>query len=203
MRTPLPFSVFALTCLAVAFGSHTSALAQPNQQAPRLESRLAITVEMFCSPTKLRSTNARIRWSIPRAALDAIGVPDLVAAPKNLEVTVYKNGFDKGLMVSLPIRQASVNSPVLPLAQPQARQTQLRAFQIRLIELEPARTRAGADAVQEMGVVVENLEPGMNYTVRLAFDTPSGRMVSAPVTTQATVCPADMVEPRPAARRKQ
>lgn len=202
MQTRLPFSVFALTCLVAALGSHTGAFAQPNQQAPLVESRLAITVEMFCSPTKLRTTNARIRWSIPKMALDAIGVPNLAAAPQHLEFTVYKNGFDKGLMVSLPIRQASPNSPVLPLAQPQARQTQLRAFQIRLIELEPARTPAGADAVHEMGVVVENLEPGMNYTVRLAFDTPSGRIVSAPVTTQATVCPADMVEPRPAPRRK-
>jgi hypothetical protein len=188
--------------LVAASGSHTSALAQPSQQAPRVESRLAITVEMFCSPTKLRTTNARIRWSIPKVALDAIGVTDLVAAPKNLEFTVYKNGFDKGLMVSLPVRQASANSPVLPLAQPQARQSQLRAFQIRLIELEPARTAVGAEATTEMGVVVENLEPGMNYTVRLAVDRSSGRVVSAPVTTRATVCPADMVEPRPPARRK-
>ena len=140
--------------------------------------------------------------STPKATLDAIGVPDLVTAPKSLEFTVYKNGFEKGLMVSLPIRQASVNSPVLPLAQPQARQTQLRAFQIRLIELEPARTAVGAEAATEAGVVVENLEPGMNYTVRLALDTPGGRIVSAPITIQATVCPADMVEPRPATRKK-
>ena len=31
-----------------------------------------------------------------------------------------------------------------------------------------------------MGVVVENLEPGVNYTWRIAIDTPAGRIVSRP-----------------------
>jgi hypothetical protein len=53
-----------------------------------------------------------------------------------------------------------------------------------------------------MGAVVEDLEPGVNYTWRIAIDTASGRIVSAPATLQAMVCPADMV-PTPGAPKKR
>ena len=54
-----------------------------------------------------------------------------------------------------------------------------------------------------MGAVVENLEPGVNYTWRIAINTPAGRIVSRPTTCQAHVCPADLVlTPNPPARRR-
>jgi hypothetical protein len=58
--------------------------------------------------------------------------------------------------------------------------------------------------------VVEGLEPGVNYTWRIAIETESGRIVSESTTIRAVVCPADMAPekpaakpvPRPTARRK-
>ena len=197
--------VLALACLgAASAGLSTIALAQPAQPTPRVESRMVVTAETFCSETKLRTTNARIRWSVPRPALAAANVAALSAARQSLEVTVYKNGLDKGQFVTLPISAATQERPVEPLAQPQAvGRPQPRAFQIRLIEIEQPRIAQAADAPSEMGVVVENLEPGVNYTWRLAIDTPAGRIVSPPSTAQARVCPADMVPSPEVPRRKR
>jgi len=44
-----------------------------------------------------------------------------------------------------------------------------------------------------MTAVIENLEPGVNYTWRVAIETAAGRIVSAPITCEAPVCPADIV----------
>lgn len=198
--TLLRFTVFVLTCLAVAKnGSDTRALAQTAQQVPRVESSLTVTVDVFCSDTKLRTSNARIRWSMPRAALEASGLVNLAAAKQSLEATVYRDGFEKGLLVSLPISQATPDRPVAALVQ--EKQPKLRAFQFSLINIEQPK---GALAAQggEMGAVVEGLEPGVNYTWRIAIDTASGRIVSPSVTSQAMVCPADMV-PTPSVPKKR
>src|SRR5262249_52727016 len=173
---------------------HRPAFAQPSQPQ-RVETGIAVTVEMFCSETKLRTGNARIRWTRPRSVVDAGG-------RQSLEATVYKDGFDKGLMVTLPITQATPNRPVaaVPAAQMPAKQQQLRAFQIRVIEIEQPRTAAES---AEMGVVVENLEPGMYYTWRLAIDAPSGRIVSSPTTEEAPTCTADFVRTPGVQKRKK
>lgn len=189
-------SVFALTCLAiVTFGGETRAFAQAAQQTPRVEPHLTITVEMFCSDTKLRTSNARIRWSMPKAALDASGLASFAGAKQSLETTVYKNGFDKGLLVFFPVSPATPDRPVVPQAQ--TRQPPVRAFQISLIEVEQPRTALSPNAAIEMGAVFEGLEPGVNYTWRIAIDTGTGRIVSPSVTSQAWVCPADLVPTTP------
>ncbi len=203
MRTWLHPAVFALTGLAVWFGSHATAVAQPTQTTVRVESSLALTVEIFCSETKLRTTDARIRWGIPRTMLDASSAAGFAAANPRLEVTVYKNGFDKGLLVALPLSAASSNPPAVPQAANAQTRPQLRAFQIRVIEVEQPRTAQALEAGSQMGVVVENLEPGINYTFRIAMDTPAGRIASPPATKQAQVCPADFVLPRPVPGRKR
>lgn len=193
---------FALTCLAALnFGGHARALAQAPQQGTP-DPSLPLTVEMFCSETKLRTTNARIRWSVPGETLRAAGLASLPVTGQTLDVTVYKDGFEKGLLVSLPISQASPNRPVMPQASAQVR-PQLRAFQIRLIEVEQPKTVQAVNAGNQTGVVVENLEPGVNYTFRMAVAASSGRMVSPEVTKQARVCPADLEPTRPAPRRKR
>jgi hypothetical protein len=198
--TSLRFTIFVLTCPAVAkYGGDTRALAQTAQQVPRVESSLTVTVDVFCSDTKLRTSNARIRWSMPRAALEASGLVNLAAAKQSLEATVYKDGFEKGLLVSLPISQATPDRPVAALVQ--EKQPKPRAFQFSLINIEhPKAVLAGEGG--EMGAVVEGLEPGVNYTWRIAIETASGRIVSAPVTSQAMVCPADMV-PTPSVPKKR
>jgi hypothetical protein len=203
MRSSL-LSIGALTIAASIIGLAPVSVALADQAQPqpaaRLESRVTLSIETFCSETKLRTSNARIRWSIPRAVLDAAGIAGVAAARQSLEATVYKNGFEKGLLVALPIGTATVDRPVVPLAQ--GRPQQPRAFQLRLIEFAPPRVEAAAATPGEMTAVVENLEPGVNYTWRIAIDTPSGRMVSPTATGQARVCPADMVQSPAVPRRK-
>jgi hypothetical protein len=195
MRRILPrLAAFALTGLAVSsFGSVVEALLQTpaTVQAPRVESGLTLTCEVFCSTTKIRTSNARIRWSVSQAALEASRFSSLTAAKQTLETTVYRDGFEKGLSVALPIAQATLTQAIAPvIAQPA--QARLRAFQIRLIEIEPPRTDLTGAAGSQMSAVVENLEPGMNYTWRIAIDTPAGRIVSATTTCEAPVCPVDI-----------
>ncbi len=190
--TSLQFIVFALTCLAVVkFGGDTRALAQTTQQTPRVEPRLTVTVDVFCSDTKLRTSNARIRWSMAKEGLQASGLASFSAAKQSLEATVYKNGFEKGLFVSVPISQVTPVHPVA--AQAQEKRAKLRAFQFSLIEIEEPKTALAAEGGGEMSAVVEGLEPGVNYTWRIAIDAAAGRIVSAPEMSQAIVCTADMV----------
>ena len=190
--TSLRFTVFVLTGVAVVmFGGDPRGFAQAPAPTPRVEPRLTVAVEVFCSDTKLRTSNARVRWSMPGAALAASGLTRLTAATQSLEATVYKNGFDKGLLVSLPISPATPDRPVMPRVR--TGQPPVRAFQIALIGVEQPRATLAPGAADEMGTVVEGLEPGVNYTWRLAIDTPSGQIVSPPTTSQAPVCPADLV----------
>ncbi|MEZ5421289.1 MAG: hypothetical protein R2708_28660 [Vicinamibacterales bacterium] len=163
----------------------------------RVEPGLTLEVEGFCSETQLRMSNARLTWRARPSVLGA-GVASLAAASQRLEATVFRNGFERGLFVTLPIGAAAADRPVAavlqaPAAQPQ--QPPRRAFQIRLIEVSAART--GAADTSEMDAVVENLEPGVNYTWRMAVEAAGGRLVSPSVAVRALVCPADLVEPLP------
>lgn len=188
--------------LAARDGAPTAAaapIAQPAQTTPRVEPGLTLDVEGFCSETRLRTANARFTWRASAPALGA-GTPSLAGATQRLETTVFKNGFARGQFVALPIGEASADRPVAAIAQtPAAQQAPLRrAYQIRLITVNAARAAAANDGASEMDAVVENLEPGVTYTWRLAVDAPAGRVVSPSVTLRAPVCPADLVEPPPA-----
>ena len=197
-RCSLRLAVLVLSCQAVVgFGGNIAVLAQ-TPPITREEQQLTITAEAFCSQTKLRTANARIRWDIPVATLEATGVRNLATGTQTLEATVYKGGFEKGLLVSIPISQGTPKRPVAAQAL-QTRPTP-RAFQFSLIEIE--WPKASLEGGTEMSVVVEGLEPGVNYTWRIAIEAPSGRIVSPPVTIKAPVCPADMA-PAPSVRKKR
>jgi hypothetical protein len=203
----LRFTVISLGCLVVGnFSPGHSVLAQEPQPAAREEARLTVTVEPFCSDTKLRTSNARIRWSMPGEALAATGMKSLVEANQSLEATVYKNGFQKGLLVSVPLSQATHERPLA--AHLEGKNAKLRAFQFSVIEVGPSKetgqpkAELAAAGGGEMSAVVEGLEPGVNYTWRIAVETTSGRIVSAPASGEASVCPADMVPTTAVPRRK-
>lgn len=111
--------------------------------------------------------------------------------------------------MSLPLSErATAERPITPRAQAQLKRTTLRAFQVRVIAVEqPARETAvsGAEEAARRGeavAIVENLEPGVNYTWRIAMDTPAGKIVSPAVKTRAPVCPADIVPSPTVPRRK-
>lgn len=177
------------------------------QAAARVEPALTLEVEGFCSDTRLRTTNARLTWRVASGGAGA-GVSDLAQVPQRLETTVFKGGFERGQFVALPIGPAAADRPVLaiagaPATQAQAQTPPRRAFQIRLISVTAPRPATAATDSAERVAVVENLEPGVTYTWRIASDAPGGRVVSPPVTLRAPICPADMVEPPPPTPRRQ
>src|SRR5436305_1795069 len=112
-------------------GSDLQVVAEETQATARAENGTAITVETYCSETKLRTTNARVRWTAAASMMEAATAPN---AGTSIEVTVYKNGYEKGLWIALPLRrEASRERPIAALAQTQAKAMQIRAFQIRVV----------------------------------------------------------------------
>lgn len=156
------------------------------------ESGLTVAADVFCSETKLRTGNARIRWSLSAGARAERGITNLAAAKQTLETTVFAGGFDKGLYASIAVPSGTPPRPVAAVSA--ARQASPRAYQIQLIEVEQPKTAAAVDA-GEISVVIENLEPGVNYTWRVVVEPAGGRIVSAPVTVRGPVCPADPIDP--------
>ena len=176
-------------------GTKTITQAPPEQEAA---AGIALICEVYCSETKLRTANARIRWKlVPGPALDAAKARTLPAAEQRLETTVYKNGFDKDLYLILPMSQTGYERAAPSDALSKQGQGRLRAYQIRIIDVErPKSTELFATGAAETAAVIENLEPGVSYTWRLVIQTDAGKVVSPAVTCQAPVCPADMVRER-------
>ncbi len=157
---------------------------------------IVVTCEVFCSETKLRTGNARISWTLAAgpAGPEAFGLGDMSSAEQRLETTVFKKGFDKNLYASFPtLDRGTAMQPALGSSmEPGA----MRAYQLQIIEVERP---AGLDTLTAGGamqtdMVIEGLEPGMNYTWRVVIETEDGEMVSKTVTCQAPVCPADIRE---------
>jgi hypothetical protein len=203
-RNVLRFGILAAALLNVLIAcTHAGAQPQkPSDAAPQRPaetatpdkaSGLTLTCEVYCSPTKLRTANARIRWQVaPSSDLAAAGADNLARAEQRLEATVFKNGFEKDLFISLPVVQP--NSDQLAAPRVSSRQRGLRAFQIRLADVaRPQSMDRLAAGTDEVVAEIENLEPGMKYTWRVAIDTAARDFVSQTVTCQAPVCPADMV----------
>lgn len=172
--------------------------AQSGQPAARLEPGLTIEAVGFCSSSRPRTSNARLTWRATPTALGP-GVANLSAATQRVEATVFKNGFDRGLFVALPVAAGAGDRPVAAVAQAPAAQqlATRRAFQIRMTAVTTPPSPPAADAGSEMEAVVENLEPGVTYTWRLTVDAPSARIVSRPVTLRAPICPTDGADPLP------
>lgn len=200
-RMPLQLAVLVLGLLALASPGEPrlGTQAPPRTERAVDDAGLTITCETFCSDTKLRTANARVRWHASKEGPDAAR---LVAGRPSLQATVFAEGFEKNLYVTVPLGadapdRRAVAAPALA-QQPR----DLRAYQFQVIEVEaPRRSAVGTD---ELGVVLEDLEPGVNYSWRVAIETTAGPRMSPVVMCEVPVCPADMVEPprpRPGGQR--
>jgi hypothetical protein len=152
------------------------------------ESGLTIACEVFCSETRLRTSNARIRWYASKTDAPA----SAAAAPTMLQTTVFAQGFEKNLYVNVPLgADATPQPPPAAAAAATQRQRPLRAFQFKVLQLEGPR--ASAVDTPESGIVVEDLEPGTTYRWRLATADGAATGRSPVVVCKALVCPADLV----------
>ena len=204
MRTSQWLAVLGTACVAACYTSGVVAVSPPPSdsspaQLPAETSRaaspsgLTLTCEVFCSQTKARTGNARLRWTMAAADRAQSRVLSLATAKQTLEFSVFGPEFEQELVATLPVA-SPLGGPVAAIAQgkPAAR----RAYQVRLLEIERPTDRA-VDAAGEMTVVIEDLEPGLNYSWRVVIEAPDGRLVSVPVTCQAPTCPADFIRRQP------
>jgi hypothetical protein len=189
---PVFLCFIGLLVLAVAGVPSLVAQAPPEVHRAVDDAGITITCEVFCSQTKLRTANARIRWYPTKAGPEAAS---LAAAQHILQTTVFPDGFEKNLYVTVTTGPDAAERA--PVAAAEAAKRPLRAFQFRVLQVE--RDRTSEANTPESGIVVEDLEPGMNYAWRVVAGAGAAEaMRSAVVMCQAPVCPADIVrEPRP------
>lgn len=208
----LPIGILASTLLALLVacstaGASPQAVGIPISSAPVVTEAppeqaaaagLTLVCEVYCSETKLRTANARLRWKlVPGPALEAAKSADLSAAAQRLETTVFRDGFAKDLYVSLPVSRAGDESAVPSSGLARQGKSTLRAYQIRIVDIQQPKSRELFTAgTAETVAVVENLEPGLIYTWRLVLEPDAARLVSPEVACEAPVCPADMVRER-------
>lgn len=137
----------------------------------------SLRVEVACSRTRLRTGVAIISGE----PLAAVGAPDL-----RLDVAVDKEGFARGAYTTLlPLSGGRTFRKSAPAAELYA-----RALDLRVATGEDARLTPKADGA----VVVEQLEPGLNYFWRVARRTDRGWVAGEVVRVEAPTCVADMQE---------
>ena len=197
LRTTLRLGVAGMFAVSLMVCAAAAAQAQAPPKAPAGEepTGVLLTCVVTCSETKLQTSNAWIRWTRTSSAANAAKLEDTPLERYQLETTVFKDGFDKGLFVALPVVKGGA-----PIARPNilADRDRLRAYHLQVVAVErsgPAESRKAG--VPETSVMVEGLEPGMNYTWRLSIQADGGEVVSRDVTCQAPVCPADMQPEEP------
>lgn len=146
------------------------------RQRFRQASASAATFECrtFCSDEKLRTPVAELIWRSSEARLSS----------QRIEVTVYKDGFAKGLYVALRSVKGERSAALQRNRQYQEPVPALS--QLVVVETLSLREQPGMVAVR-----IEGLEPGLNYFWRVVTAS-DGRLVAGGTTRcQAPVCPAD------------
>lgn len=194
-------AVLIAVCAALAMGPtdfRADAQTTPVQSRAQSVDVLAVTCETFCSQTRVGTSSVRLRWSLTPKA-ESAAVKSLSDAKASIEVTVFSEGLDKGAYVTLPVPSSQPVRPVAAVGL--EKQANLRAYQIRIVEVEPPRAVEAAQP-PEASVLIEGLEPGVNYTWRVVLETAAGRLASAPVTCQAATCPTDQDDVKPPPGRK-
>jgi hypothetical protein len=150
-----------------------------------------------CSPDKPRTVVAEISWPLPRPAANPQALTEGLAQ-QTLDVTTFKDGFDKGVFAQLgSVRQNQAFTS--RAAQPDVSSTaSLQSLVVTKVSTLQERVSSGArgspsdlmppsagnDASRVVVVEIEGLEPGLNYYWRRA---PGGPVVRC----QAPVCPFD------------
>jgi hypothetical protein len=175
--------------LVIAAGLHVDAGAQESGGAPRFET--------YCSRTQPGSSVAEVQWPLAKPSGET--KLDTVVQQQVLDVTVYKDGFTRGLYKTV---KPGVANPQFLLFKPQETQQipglqNLKLTQFATSQEQPKqglrmlmRPMPGAQA---SGVAkLEGLEPGMKYFVRISSPDLGQKTVSF----TAPVCPVDYVQPR-------
>lgn len=174
-----------LLLLTAAFS--LEALSQESN-APRFET--------YCSRTDLGNSVAEVQW--PLAIHGMTANLSGLAEQQVLDITVYKEGFQRGLYKTV---KPGAAQPEFHLAQPQQEQKipgleNLKVTQFGTSQEQPKeglhmlmRPMPGQESA---AVKLEGLAPGMRYFVRLSSPDAGQKTVSF----TAAICPVDQIHPR-------
>lgn len=135
----------------------------------------AFHIEVFCSQTKPRTGMAKLSWRTDKRLF----------SKQRLDVTVYKQGFEKDLYTILwPIRaEQQFQIPRSNKLEETSRALALNAVNVNVDEKQDS-----------IVVKLEGLEPGLVYFWRVCTLSNKGWRQSSVVRCEAPVCPADMKE---------
>lgn len=151
--------------------------------------------QSYCSPSKPGTPVMEVKWRIAPTLLTPAQRRARVAQ-QTLDATVYSDGFERGLYVTLPTtRPRAIFGRPRGLAAPPRPIPGLRRLVVTDVQTtqdrgrsQPSRLLAVAPADEEwVAVKIEGIDPGLDYTYRVpAVD--GGRTV---ITCQAATCPVD------------
>jgi hypothetical protein len=131
---------------------------------------LALSCSSYCSTTESRVSLSDVHF----------GGVQVDPANARLEFTVYSEGFERGAFASFsPLIADPETSPQLSLTALRG----LRPFVIRLVAVEPA-----PQGPSILGVTLKGLEPSVNYTWRLLYETEDDSSMSAVASCPTPVC---------------
>ncbi|MEK7408166.1 MAG: hypothetical protein AAB225_24105 [Acidobacteriota bacterium] len=175
------------------------------------EPEAELVCQSYCSPVKPGTPVIEVRWRLSPGPL----APADVRARLNqqsVDVTVYSDGFQRGLFANLPAvkpkavfalrRPAGVALKHIPglekltVSDVVTSRDSNRAARLRLFVAEPG-------SPESVVIRVEGVDPGMNYSWRVPT-LEGGRTV---VTCRAAICPVDRQEvpravPRTSGKKK-
>jgi hypothetical protein len=157
----------------------------------------SVACEAYCSTAKPGTSVIEVQWPISQAPLSPGELKSRVGQ-QAVEVTVFEDGFDRGLFASLPAvapkGRFRVNRPAGAAVQTIPGLTRLTVSDVATSRdqnrPQPMRLLgvAAPGGPESMIMLVEGLEPGLNYFWQVP-DPAGGRTV---ITCQAATCPVDL-----------
>ena len=195
-QTPLRLVITLLACLALALFVYSPAAMQEGVRGRSENGDLECV--SYCSAIRPGTVLMEVKVRLADDPLNETQLRSRVRQ-QGLEVTVYADGFERGLFATVPAIQPRALFRVRSTA------TQSRIPGLERLVVTQATTRldraseslhltkspSGSAAQGEWVItVLEGLDPGMAYT----FRAPTRPSV---VTCQATVCPVDKASPTP------
>lgn len=194
------FRVVAGVMLATLLGAPaTESVAEILDEEEQLS--VGVGAEAYCSPTKPGTALVELKWRVSNRRMSQ---PELSAraAQQDVEVTVYRDGFERGLFARLPSVAPRARFTVAPQAAT-AGQAIPGLAKLTVTDVvtsrdtnRPDRMRLFSPAADDTEFVVtqiEGLEPGLNYYWRLPSVVDGQRPV---VTSAGPVCPVDYRTPQ-------
>jgi hypothetical protein len=153
---------------------------------------------VHCHEEKLRTGVATISWVAPQGRAGAAALSAGGAEAPKIDVTVFADGFTQGRYVTFDrFGEDTRPTPATPPTGLGGDRRDLRAFDLRVDSTSTGSSAtstmpsgfAAPNDSETVSVEIENIEPGVLYSVRLRPPASDEELI---VVCEAPVCPADI-----------